>query len=225
MQLLSRRMKAILLLLIRLLQAEGLTDAGVGNGSIAICMSGHVRSLTQRRVYDSVKRFLFQSLGPPNTVDLYMYLEMLEARAEAGVRLNSGWDTGNIIDDKELSSTSAPLETGVQEMISELRPFTLKFHNESKLSEKINCSYPSKHALPQLEKMSACFKLILKNEVSRGYRYHWIVRTRPDLGMLFPFPEAETFEPSFIFVSSAYWPMADQVRLFPISFLKFDCIS
>ena len=218
MPLLSRRMKVILLLLIRHLQVEGLTDAGEGNGSIAICMSGHVRSLTQRRVYDSMKRYLFQSLGRPNAVDLYMYLEILEARAEAGVRLNSGWDTGNIIDDKELSPTSAPSETGVQEMISELRPFTLKFHNESKLSEKTNCLYPSKHALPQLEKMSACFKLILENEVTRGYRYHWIVRTRPDLGMLFPFPEAETFEPSYIFVPSSYWPMADQVRLFPIYF-------
>ncbi len=261
-----------------------------GDGDVAVCMSGHIRSLTQPRVYHAARRDLLDRLSPSTQqqqhhhhrggggggggrrgaggTDLFMYLELQETTAAGtagaagaaggvSVRLNAGWDAGNAAAGD--GDAEAPSEADVDEVLAVLRPVAVRFHrneedkqhdedadedengrpahgsprtspisSSSSSSSSSNhntttittttsttaCSYPAARTRPQLEKAHACFAMVLERECWRGHAYRWVVRTRPDLGWLHPLPPADAFDERFVFVSPAYWPMADQVRTY-----------
>jgi hypothetical protein len=217
------------------------TLASEGMGDVAICMSGHVRSMVEPKVYMSLKQNLIDSIGRNSkkkeeeeknnqhsdngglNVDLFLYLELDENQrnGEDVMRINAGWDKGP--NDMTISSED------LKEALRVLDPFKLQFHDSSlpssnalndedatvasalKLNNNHTCQFPSKQAGPQLLKMHKCFQLVMEHEKTRGFKYEWVIRSRPDLGWIFPMPSISSFSNKHIYVTSKYWPMGDQV--------------
>jgi hypothetical protein len=188
--------------------AIGLRNGLAQQGRIAVCVSGHVRSLVERRVHESLRGNVIEALG---LSDVFMYLELDEARRPDS-RINAGWDPGP---NSKTSFTRADLVIP----LTVLKPVSVSYHDAANSSKAYMgptpCTYPSDTAREQLEKIHACYSLVVDHEASRGWPYDWIVRTRPDLGWLRPLPPADSFAREHVYVPSNYWPMGDQFALVP----------
>lgn len=220
----TNNIKMILLALISYFNITKATSDGTSD--IAICMSGHVRSLIQKNVYTSLKQNLLDSIKSQQNqnVDIFLYLDLDEnQKTQQEVKyINAGWDIGP----KDMKTLPSQLET----VLKIIKPIKLEFHNETLISSKYKtskfndlisfnknnytCQYPSKQAGPQLLKMNICYhELIVKHErLIRGFQYKWIIRSRPDLGWFAPMPSIDLFNNKYIYATSKYWPMGDQVR-------------
>jgi hypothetical protein len=194
-----------LLTCLLLVVAGSVDSSNTGDGNVAVCISGHARSLVERRVYEGIKHNLVDPLGGTGGADVFMYLELSESRTEESRnRINAGWDSG--------PTSYNATEESLEEALAILQPVAIRYHERSLTRwTSFSCAYPSNHSRPQLEKMNSCFQLVLDHEVSRGWAYKWVARSRPDLGWLWPVPPADSFLDQYVYVSSNYWPMGDQV--------------
>ena len=202
------------------------SPAWSSDGGVAVCLSGHVRSLVQPAVYTALKANLVDPLGAGTAggADVFMYVELdqVEAAAspnaptaaetaveEAGhilnARLNDDWDPLN-----PRNCSASELEPA----LALLRPVVFRLHDEA-TAPPFPASNCTARAVPQLEKVAACFRLVEQHERARGFRYDWVVRARPDLGWTLPVAPAASFPPHHVYVSPSYWPLADQFALVP----------
>ena len=208
------------------------SPAWSSDGGVAVCLSGHVRSLFLPAVYTALKANLVDPLGAGTRggTDVFMYVELDEAVAEAaaassmsaleaeagaeaeaggvpfpGPRLNDDWDPLN-----PRNCSASELEPA----LALLRPVVFRLHDEA-TAPPFPASNCTARAVPQLEKVAACFRLVEEHERARGFRYDWVVRARPDLGWTLPVAPAASFPPHHVYVSPSYWPLADQFALVP----------
>lgn len=156
---------------------------------IAHCITGAVRTLTEERVYMSIKDNLIGALG--GSADVFFFLENGDTSPRGGF-------AGPLPVDRIMAVTDYLGAVKV-----EFQEDDLVFLRCQKAGKIPGRTYNSPWTA-QLLKWRRCFDMIQEHEYRQNMRYDWIVKSRPD--MRYEYPVRQDWDASKVYVGGIHCP-------------------
>jgi len=156
---------------------------------IAHCITGAVRTLTEERVYMSIKDNLIEALG--GSADVFFFLENGDTSPRGGF-------AGPLPVEDILAVTDYLGAVKVEFQEDDL--VFLRCQKAGRLPGRT----VSSPWTAQLLKWRRCFDMIQEHEYRHNMRYDWIVKSRPD--MRYEYPVKQDWDAGKVYVGGIYCP-------------------